>query len=80
MRLTIKDRNSPAYYWRDGEFWCSHEEAYVEEPCCTSPDPDTGYISCGCHGQRSVVCPNPDCTGILDHEVDAILDGELINA
>lgn len=51
-----------------------HADAYIEPPCCTSPDPDTGYFSCGCGGQPVVVCPAVDCPGITDDEAEAIFE------
>ncbi len=50
---------------------CSHEDAYIDKACCTTPG-DSGYIECGCGGMDSVLCPNPKCTGILDHEIDEL--------
>lgn len=55
-------------------FECNHEDAYIEPACCSGRDSD-GNISCGCHGQDSVVCPALDCTGIQDWEVDDLFVG-----
>lgn len=53
---------------------CSHPNAEVVPPCCTTPDSDTGLISCGCGGQSTVECP--DCDDQLDDEtIEKILEG-----
>lgn len=54
----------------DVEVICTHPEAYIEKACCTG----SGLIECGCGGQDSVVCPNPNCQGIEDHEVDNLIE------
>jgi len=55
----------------DGEFVCPHEDAYIEKACCSGIDSD-GNPSCGCHGQDDVICPAIDCTGIQNHEINAL--------
>lgn len=35
----------------------------IEEACCSSTG-SSGYIECACGGVDSVICENPDCTGI----------------
>lgn len=53
----------------DGEFVCPHEDAYIEKACCPG-----GTRDCGCQGLDTVECPAIDCTGIQDHEVDALFE------
>lgn len=57
------------------EMVCAHLDAYVERACCSpfAVGP-SGYIECGCGGVDGVVCPNPHCTGLLEHEIEAILE------
>lgn len=57
----------------DGEWVCAHYDAYVDPACCSPFDiGSSGYIECGCGGHDSVVCPNPACTGLLEHEIERI--------
>lgn len=58
----------------DGERVATHPDAYLEPPCCKTPQGEYGRWDCGCQGQYSVVCPATDCPGIQDHEVDALFD------
>ncbi len=55
------------------EVVCTHPEAYIEKACCSTRS-SNGLIECGCGGQDSVICPNPNCQGIQDHEVDTLFD------
>lgn len=55
------------------EYECDHEEAYIEPACCRTTG-EGGLYWCGCQGQDSVICPNPECTGIEDWEVDNIFN------
>lgn len=57
----------------DGDFLCDHNEAEIERACCSGRDSE-GNPSCACHGQDAVWCPNPDCTGLTDNDVERILD------
>lgn len=57
----------------DSEFVCEHEDAEIERACCSGRDSE-GNPSCGCHGMDSVWCPNPDCTGLTDRDIELILD------
>lgn len=58
----------------DVERICTHPNAYVEKACCTTPDSDTGMISCGCGGQDAVICP--DCNDDLDDAtIERVLGG-----
>lgn len=59
----------------DGEFLCTHENAEIERACCSGRDSE-GNPSCACHGQDSVWCPNPDCSGLTDNDIERILDVE----
>lgn len=52
------------------EFRCIHPDAYIEKACCSG----SGLIECGCGGMDSVHCPAGNCTGIQDHEVDALFE------
>ena len=56
-----------------GEILCAHANAYIEPACCNGVD-SGGNPSCACRGVDQVVCPNPDCTGIKDHEVEELFD------
>lgn len=55
----------------DVEVICTHPEAYIEKACCS---PFQVIVECGCGGRDSVVCPNPNCQGIADDEVDTLFD------
>lgn len=57
----------------DGEFVCTHPDAYIDPACCSGYDSE-GNVSCGCHGQDGVLCPAIDCTGIQEHEIDNLFD------
>lgn len=53
---------------------CTHENAVIVPPCCTTPEPDTGMIACGCGGMSTVECP--DCDEEIDEDtIQAILEG-----
>lgn len=56
----------------DWELVCDHLDAEIERACCSGRDSE-GNPSCGCHGMDGVLCPNPDCTGLTDHDVELIL-------
>lgn len=57
----------------DWQFVCDHTDAYIEAACCSGRDSD-GNPSCACNGQDAVICPAIDCTGIEDHEIDALFE------
>lgn len=66
----MEQRTTPTHTVElDGEIYCSHEEAYVEKACCSGPDSD-GLIQCGCQGMDSIICPDNNCTGIQDWEIE----------
>lgn len=48
---------------------CEHPEAYIEKACCPG-----GTRDCACYGRDVVICPSPDCTGIIDSEVDELFN------
>jgi hypothetical protein len=54
---------------------CDHDQAYIEPACC-SPFQigESGYVECGCHGQDSIICPDPNCTGIQDYEIEELYE------
>lgn len=54
----------------DVEVICTHPEAYIEKACCSG----SGLIECGCGGRDEVICPNPNCQGISENEVDDLFD------
>ncbi len=56
----------------DGQLVCMHVNAYVEKACCP---PSMSIVECGCGGMDSAVCPNPDCTGLTDNDVERIFVG-----
>ena len=62
--------SDPATYKMDEDnvFKCMHDEAYIETACCPP-----GTRDCGCKGQDSVWCPNDDCTGITDKDIERIM-------
>ena len=66
--IYVQERSSD-WYMQDGEWYCSHPEAYIEKACCPG-----GEMNCGCMGADEVVCPAVDCTGIEDWQVDEIYD------
>ena len=55
------------YAWDEdtSQYLCTHINARVEEACCSLAG-SSGYIECACGGIDSVICENPDCTGIDD--------------
>ena len=53
---------------------CTHPDVEVEPPCCTTPEPDTGYIACGCGGQYRVYCPDCHNDELTDDEADELLN------
>jgi hypothetical protein len=59
-----------------GEFKCEHVSTHIDKACCSIFDiGSSGYIECGCSGQDSVVCNNPNCTGIDDEDVERLTGG-----
>jgi hypothetical protein len=56
-----------------GEYVCTHADAYLQPPCCKVAG-EGGLYWCGCNGQYTVVCPATDCTGILDHEIETLIE------
>lgn len=62
------------YHFIEGDMVPLHDGAYVEPPCCTVPDPDTGMISCGCGGYATIVCPASDCPGFSDIELEELTE------
>lgn len=60
----------------DGEFVCTHNDATIEPPCCDGSPDEAGRYTCGCMGQESIVCNNPECTGIEDWQVDDLFERE----
>lgn len=73
VHIPIRDLSTAFVMTEDGEFVCSHEDAYIDPACCSGIDSE-GNVSCGCHGQDGVLCPATDCTGIQEHEVDDLFD------
>lgn len=61
------------YIWDEDlkQYLCTHQNAYIERACCSSVG-SGGDIECGCGGVDSVVCDNPDCTGIENNEIDKL--------
>lgn len=59
----------------DGEWVCVHPNVEIEPPCCSSPEPDTGYYACGCGGQYQVYCPDCKNDDMTDRQIEQILDG-----
>ena len=57
----------------DNEWVCTHDDAYIDPACCSSVG-SSGYIECGCGGQDGVICPSTGCTGIMDWEIDDLMD------
>lgn len=57
----------------DNEFVCNHADAEIERACCSGRDSE-GNPSCACHGVDGILCHAFDCTGIQDHEVEALFD------
>jgi hypothetical protein len=66
MTIAIQQDISEYKLNEDLEIVCTHIDHTIEPPCCNGTD-------CGCHGQHSVVCHNPDCTGITDSEADELI-------
>lgn len=72
--INIKQRDTGVFaLTEDGEWVCTHEDAYIEKACCTSVG-SSGYIECGCGGRDAVICPSTGCTDIEDWEVDGLFD------
>ena len=46
--------------------YCDHMNVEIEKACCSSPDADTGYYSCGCYGMDSRYCD--DCKRYVDED------------
>lgn len=74
MEAVVVDQQIEQYVYDNGDMTPVHPNAYLEPPCCTSPDPDTGHISCGCGGQPMIVCPAIDCPGITADEAESIME------
>lgn len=74
-RVIIVRENSEDYHYdfELEELVCTHINAYIDKACCSSVG-SSGYIECGCGGVDAVVCPNNDCTGIEDYEVDELFE------
>lgn len=51
---------------------CEHPDAYIEPPCCEPGA--SGLVECGCGGRPELVCPNDECTGIDESEVNIIIE------
>lgn len=62
--IEIKQDTS-TYHLEDERFICDHNDITIERACCSSVG-SSGYIECGCGGRDTMVCENPDCTGIDD--------------
>lgn len=75
MIIEITETSHPYTMSEDGEFLCEHEDAEIERACCSGRDSE-GNPSCACHGMDSVWCPNPDCTGLTQNDIERILDDE----
>jgi hypothetical protein len=78
MQITIAQVESETYELNeDGEFVCTHANYEIEKACC-SPFQigESGYIECGCQGRDSVFCPNINCTGLTDADVERIFQYE----
>lgn len=58
----------------DGDWLCSHADAYIDPACCNGSPDECGRDTCGCGGQDSVVCPAVDCTGLEDYEAEDIME------
>lgn len=66
--VEVKQNTEQYVMTEDGEWVCAHVNAYVEKACCPA-----GTQDCGCQGRDSVICPNPECTGLTDQDVDEII-------
>ena len=69
MRVDIKQLGG-TYLLQKGEFICQHDNIEIEPPCCTTPDSDTGYISCGCGGMTNVYCPDCENSDLTGYEIE----------
>ena len=61
------------YQYDNGELVPMHPNAYLEPPCCTSPDSD-GLWSCGCGGRAMIICPALDCPGITESDAEMLTE------
>ena len=73
MNAVVVAQQIEQYAYDNGEMVPLHPAAYLEPPCCTSPDSD-GYWSCGCGGRSMIVCPAIDCPGITADEAETIME------
>ena len=69
MKIDIKQTGG-TYLLENGEFKCQHDNIEIEPPCCTTPDSDTGYISCACGGMTNVYCPDCDNSDLTGEEIE----------
>lgn len=67
--VTIKHREVQYKLNEDGEWVCAHINQYVEKACCPP-----GTEDCGCKGSDWLICPNPECSGFTDGEVETSTD------
>lgn len=76
--MTIIDVHEVSHTYalsENGEMLCTHEDHTIQTPCCSSGR----IIECGCQGLHGVVCNNPDCTGLEQHETDELIGNYLDN-
>ena len=73
MKINAKERHTEYVRDEDGNFRCTHLEAKVIPPCCTTPDQDTGRISCGCQGDYSIYCDECKNEDLTDYETDELI-------
>ena len=74
MKIKVKQiRASYRFDFFDREWYCSHDNLEVIQPCCFGREAEW----CGCHGETEFYCPNPDCDGIEDEVVDFYAREEL---
>lgn len=72
--INIKTKDTGVFaLTEDGDWVCTHEDAYIERACCLGYD-NEGNVSCGCYGQDGVLCPSTGCTDIQEWEVDGLFD------
>ncbi len=67
LLITVNQIDEQYVITEDGEWVCAHVNAYVEKACCPA-----GTEDCGCKGRDSIVCPNDDCTGLTNEDVEEI--------
>lgn len=70
MRINIKyiDTGKWSLDYYDGVFYCDHENTEYSDPCCKSPDAETGYYACGCLGQANYWCNDCDTSIELNRD------------